>query len=147
LEQTNKVIFLNDHEVAFTTAIYGVIDTANRNVTYACAGHHPPLLAKAGEAPVVLPNHGFALGVEENMPDLIREHTFTYESGMLLVLYTDGLIESSHDTDEGEAALLLASRAAVDSKAENPARFIVENVLQEEQTHPDDVAVLTISFE
>ena len=146
LEQTNKVIFLNDHHVEFTTAIYGVIDMANRSVTYASAGHHPPILAKAGQVPIVMPNHGFALGVELDMPDLIREHTFFFEPGSLLVTYTDGLIEFNHDADEGEARLLAAVRAAVDSETPKPAAFIVEHVLLEAQLHPDDVAVLTIFF-
>jgi serine phosphatase RsbU (regulator of sigma subunit) len=147
LTQTNKVIFLNDHHVEFTTAIYGVIDTAQRKVTYASAGHHPPILAKHGEAPRVMPNHGFALGVEIDMPDLIREHEFVYESGMLLVLYTDGLIEFNHDADDGEARLLKAARDAVEARVRNPAKFIVESVLHDEPQHPDDVAVMTILFE
>jgi serine phosphatase RsbU (regulator of sigma subunit) len=146
LEQTNKVIFLNDHQVTFTTAIYGLIDTATRTVTYACAGHHPPVLAMSGEPPRVMPNHGFPLGVELNLPDLIREHSFVYKPGMLMVLYTDGLIESNHNADEGEAKLLVASRDAVETNAPNPARFIVENVLEESPQYIDDVAVLTIFF-
>ena len=147
LDQTNKVIFLNNHQVEFTTAIYGVIDTVNRKVTYASAGHHPPILAKPGEPPRVMPNHGFPLGVEVKLPDLIREHEFIYESGAMLVLYTDGLIEFSHDAEQGEARLLRAAGEAVNVKAPHPARYIVESVLLEEQQHPDDVAVLTISFE
>ncbi len=146
LDQTNKVIFLNNNHVEFTTAIYGVIDVAKRKVTYASAGHHPPILARAGEEPRIMPNHGFPLGVEVNLPDLIREHEFIYEPGTLLVLYTDGLVEFSHDVEEGEARLLGAARAAVDAKVEHPAKFIVESVLLEEQLHPDDVAVLTIYF-
>jgi serine phosphatase RsbU (regulator of sigma subunit) len=146
LEQTNKVIFLNDHQVEFTTAIYGLIDTATRTVIYACAGHHPPILAISGKPARVMPNHGFPLGVEINLPDLIKEHSFVYESGTLLVLYTDGLIESDHDADEGEAKLLKASHDAVETKALNPARFIVENVLAESPQYLDDVAVLTIFF-
>jgi serine phosphatase RsbU (regulator of sigma subunit) len=147
LDQTNKVIFLNNHHVEFTTAIYGVIDMRTRKVTYASAGHHPPVLAKRGEEPRIMPNHGFPLGVELNLPDLIREHEFLYESGSLLVLYTDGLIEFSHDVEEGEARLLKAARDAVAAKVPNPARFIVESVLQEQPQHPDDVAVMTIFFE
>jgi hypothetical protein len=42
--------------------------------------------------------------------------------------------------------LLIAAREAVDSKANHPAGFIVTSVMKEEQMHPDDVAVLTISF-
>ncbi|MDQ2991997.1 MAG: serine/threonine-protein phosphatase [Candidatus Eremiobacteraeota bacterium] len=146
LDQTNKVIFLNNNHVEFTTAIYGVIDMAQRKVTYASAGHHPPILAQAGELPRIMPNHGFPLGVEVNLPDLIREHEFIFEPGMLLVLYTDGLIESSHDAEKGEVRLLAAAAAAVNGKVPNPAKFIVEHVLQEAHQHPDDVAVLTISF-
>lgn len=147
LDQTNKVIFLNNHHVEFTTAIYGLIDVAKRKVTYASAGHHPPILAKVGEPTRVLPNHGFPLGVELNLPDLIKEHEFIYEPGTLLVLYTDGLIEFNHNAEEGEARLLVAAREAVGTKAQKPARFIAEHVLQSEQHYPDDVAVLTISFE
>jgi serine phosphatase RsbU (regulator of sigma subunit) len=124
-----------------------VIDQAKRIVTYASAGHHPPILARPGEEPIVMPNHGFPLGVEANLPDLIKEHEFTYESGSLLVLYTDGLIEYSHDAEEGETRLLRAATEAVTAKAQNPAKFIVDAVLQEEPRHPDDVAVLTIFFE
>ena len=147
LEQSNKVIFLNNHEVEFTTAIYGVIDLANRKVTYASAGHHPPVLATAGREPRILPNHGFPLGVEVNLPDLIKQHEFPIEPGSLMVLYTDGLVEYNHDIQAGEARLLRAAREAVTTRARHPARFIVESVLQEELEHPDDVAVLTILFE
>jgi serine phosphatase RsbU (regulator of sigma subunit) len=147
LNQANKVIFLNNHEVEFTTAIYGVIDLAQRKLTYGSAGHHPPILARAGEAPRVLPNHGFALGVEPELPDLIREHELFYEPASLVVLYTDGLIEFNHDADEGQRRLLQAASEAVTSKAANPAQFIVENVLRGDERHPDDVAVLTIFFD
>jgi serine phosphatase RsbU (regulator of sigma subunit) len=146
LDQTNKVIFLNNHHVEFTTALYGVIDTASRTVTYASAGHHPPLLATPGEETRTMPNHGFPLGVELNLPDLIREHDFQYESGTMLVLYTDGLIESSHNLDEGEIKLRRAARNAMETRSPHPARFIVESVLHDE-VQPDDVAVLTIFFE
>ena len=147
LTQANKVIFLNGNQVEFTTAIYGVIDAASHKVTYSCAGHHPPILAKPGEEPRVMPNHGFPLGVEPNLPDLIREHEFIYESGTLLVLYTDGLIESDHDAEAGEIRLLKVARDAVDTQTKKPAGFIVDSVLKEDRQHPDDVAVMTIFFE
>jgi serine phosphatase RsbU (regulator of sigma subunit) len=94
-----------------------------------------------------MPNHGFPLGVERNLPDLIREHEFTYESGSLLVLYTDGLIESRHDIEQGEALLLEAAREALEEHAASPAKFIADRVLGEEPRYRDDVAVLTIFFE
>jgi serine phosphatase RsbU (regulator of sigma subunit) len=146
LDQTNKVMFLNGHDVKFTTAIYGIIDLPKRHVTYASAGHHPPMLAKVGAPTSILPNHGFPLGVELELPDLIREHEFTFEPGTLLVLYTDGLIESSHDLELGEGKLLQAARDAVDAKAIHPAAFIAAKVLGDAPLYLDDVAVLTILF-
>jgi serine phosphatase RsbU (regulator of sigma subunit) len=147
LDQTNKVIFLNNNGVEFTTALYGVIDVPHRTVTYASAGHCPPILVKPGEDARVLPNHGFPLGVELNLPDLIREHTFVYKSGSLLVLYSDGLIESGHNAEDGEARLLVASHEALKTRARHPAKFIVGQVLQGAPDHLDDVEALTIFFE
>jgi len=148
LQQANKVLFLNNHHVDFTTAIYGIIDMTDRSVVYASAGHHPPIIARPGFVSRVMPNHGFALGVESEItPDLIKEHNFTFESGTMMVLYTDGLIEFNHDSEEGAALLLKATRTAIETKQENPARFIVDNVLHTSSNKPDDIAILTISFE
>lgn len=112
LTQTDTVIFLNDHHVKFTTAVSGVIDTNSRKVTYAWAGHHPPILAKPGEAARALPNHGFALGVEQDLPHVIQEHEFRYEPRTLFVSYTDGPIESRRNGEEAESRFLISERAA-----------------------------------
>jgi serine phosphatase RsbU (regulator of sigma subunit) len=146
LEQANRVIFLNGQNVEMATALYGVIDTSTRSVVYASAGHPPPVLARRGEDARIMPNHGFPLGVEIDFP-VLAQHEIRYRSGDLLVLYTDGLVEFNHDIDEGESLLLRASREAVDLKIADPARFIVERVLQTPAKSPDDVAVLTIFFE
>jgi hypothetical protein len=69
-----------------------------------------------------MPNHGFPLSVELDLPDLIREHDFIYESGTLLVLYTNGIIEHGHNIDEAQQRLLRAARDAVGAKASEPAR-------------------------
>jgi serine phosphatase RsbU (regulator of sigma subunit) len=68
-----------------------------------------------------MPDHGFPLGVELNLPDLIKEHEFIYESGSLFVLYTDGIIEFSHNVEDGEARLLRAAGDAVNAKAHREA--------------------------
>ena len=64
-----------------------------------------------------------------------------------MVLYTDGLVEFNHDIDKGERLLLRFAREAVDLKVADPARFIVEHVLETSARFPDDVAVMTIFFE
>lgn len=146
MHEANRVLFLNNHDVSITTALYGVVDIARGNATYASAGHHPPILVKANGEALILPNHGFPLGVEEQMPSRIKTHEFRYESGSTMVLYTDGLIEFDHDLIAGETRLLAAASESVLGKVEKPAEFIVNSVLAE-STSEDDVAVLTISFE
>ena len=143
--QANRAIFLNDHHVSITTAIYGIVDVARRTVTYASAGHHPPILARPNGEAAVLPNHGFPLGVELHMPPRIETHELAYEPGSTMVLYTDGLIEFDHDLIEGEKRLLAAAAEAVRCKAARPANFIAGHVLGR-VTPTDDIAVLTLSF-
>jgi PAS domain S-box-containing protein len=144
LSTANRVLFLRQNHI-LTTALYGSVDLACRTFTYASAGHHPPMLAKPNEATVILPNHGFPLGVEENMPPC-KTHEFTFESGSMMVLYTDGLIEFTRDLVEGEARLLSAAAEAITRNVEHPATFIADHVLKD--AHPnDDIAILTLSFE
>ncbi len=143
--QANRVLFLNDHHVSITTALYGIVDAARRSVTYASAGHHPPILARPNGEATVLPNHGFPLGVELPMPPRIRTHEFAYETGSTMFLYTDGLIEFDRDLAKGEKRLLAAAAEAVRSKAAQPARFVAGRVLGG-VIPTDDVAVLALSF-
>jgi serine phosphatase RsbU (regulator of sigma subunit) len=103
------------------------------------------MLAKPNEDTVIIPNHGFPLAVEKDMPPC-KTHEFAYESGSMLVLYTDGLVEFTRDLVEGETRLLTAAAQALKCRAENPAAYIAEHVLGD--AHPnDDIAVLTLSFE
>jgi serine phosphatase RsbU (regulator of sigma subunit) len=60
----------------------------------------------------------------------------------MIVLYTDGLIESTRDTDEGEQRLSEALANVAESGAEFPAEAIQRLVLREGAN--DDVAVLTL---
>ncbi|MDQ6941520.1 MAG: SpoIIE family protein phosphatase [Candidatus Eremiobacteraeota bacterium] len=145
LSQANRVLFLNNHHVSITTALYGIVDIARRTVTYASAGHHPPILVRSNREATVLPNHGFPLGVEEDMPPRIKTHEFTYESGSMMLLYTDGLIEFDHDLLNGEVRLLAAAAESLRCGAAHPAKFIADHVLGD-VTPLDDVAVLTIAF-
>lgn len=145
LHQANRVLFLNNHHVSITTALYGIVDLARRTVTYASAGHHPPILARSNGETSVLPNHGFPLGVELDMPPRIKEHEFAYETGSTMFLYTDGLIELGHDLFEGEKRLLAAAAQAVKFKAAQPAKFVAGQVLGG-VTPTDDIAVLAVSF-
>lgn len=90
----------------FVTFCYCTIDMAENRLTFASAGHWPPILFhKSGEA-VPLREGGAPLGI---FPDRQYEDAgFQLDSGdRLLVLYTDGLTEAtnSHGQEFGERGL------------------------------------------
>lgn len=83
---------------SFVTAFYAVYDPATRRLTYSCAGHNPPRLARGG-AVVPLDQAGsLPLGIEPD--EAYGDHSVPLAAGDLLVLYTDGVTESfSRDRD------------------------------------------------
>jgi serine phosphatase RsbU (regulator of sigma subunit) len=65
-------------------------------------------------------------------------------AGSLLALYTDGLIESTHDILEGERRLHAALLEPALAEAEDPAKMLHELILVDGSR--DDVAILTIEI-
>jgi hypothetical protein len=112
---------------------------------YASAGHPPPLVRSASGEVSALPGNGLPLGLRSMHPNPpVEPHVMHLDDFSLLVLYTDGLIESTRDIEAGEA-LVRAALAQDDVwSADNPAASIADYVLNEVV---DDVAVLTIRID
>jgi sigma-B regulation protein RsbU (phosphoserine phosphatase) len=102
----NEVISNNIAPDKFVTFWYCTIDTNENSLTYASAGHWPPILFhKSGEG-VPLREGGTPLGIS---PDWNYEDGGSpLASGDRLVLYTDGLTEAmnSNEQEFGEGRLL-----------------------------------------
>jgi serine phosphatase RsbU (regulator of sigma subunit) len=133
---------LDDPERCFVTAFVGVIDPAKSTITYQCAGHPPPVLRMPDASVAELVSGGPPLGLRtggETSPS-----TADLPAGSLLVLYTDGLIESTHDILEGQARLRAALVDDTVVRAENPAQMLHDLILCEGSR--DDVAVLTVKL-
>ena len=112
LARVNDVLCspMSSHD-GFVTLFYGVLDTRTGELTYANAGHEPPLLRMAGGGAVCpLPDcDGLALGAMSGVP--YEECRTALAPGDLLLLYTDGLTEARADDGsflelEGLTALL-----------------------------------------
>jgi sigma-B regulation protein RsbU (phosphoserine phosphatase) len=87
-------------ELAYVTATFALIDPVARTVTYASAGHPPPLLVRAGPATVEsLDERGMVLGF---MPDATYQSAVVRDlgAGDRMVLYTDGITEASRPDGE-----------------------------------------------
>ncbi len=125
----------------FVTAWVGVIDLVWATVACAGAGHPAPLARYADGRIVELPAGGLPLGLRERGQD----DTFDVElpAHTTLLLYTDGLIEASHDVIAGMSAVESALGAASVDAA--PARAIHQAVLNGAEAS-DDVALLVVAF-
>lgn len=104
--QLNNLICENFRIERFATFFYGVINMNEMEMTYSNAGHFAPLLIRPGEKPEQLSNGGIVLGY---MPDSeYGERTVKLQPDDLLVLYTDGIIETEDPSGEmfGEERLV-----------------------------------------
>jgi PAS domain S-box-containing protein len=125
----------------FVTAWAGVFDPVWGTLACAGAGHPPPLCRTVGGGVVELPAGGLPLGLRERGADVTRH--VDLRAGETLLLYTDGLVEASHDLIAGEKAVVLALRDADVEAA--PAQAIHEAVLRGGGAS-DDVALLVVTF-
>ena len=124
------------------TAVCGFADARTYEFVYSTAGHPPPLLLEPGRAPRLLDCGGLPLGILSANYSTYRIQTVP---GAMLVLYTDGAVEHSHDVIEGEKLLLAAAAEAAKRSDVDPAT-IIHNAIFEGRPVGDDVAILTIGF-
>jgi serine phosphatase RsbU (regulator of sigma subunit)/putative methionine-R-sulfoxide reductase with GAF domain len=94
LTKVNHFLQLDAKGGYFITAFYGVLDLTKNCMTYTLAGHNPPvsLDSKSGTA-VMLEKGGLALGIFD--PVSYTDQRICFKSGDSLVLYTDGVNEST----------------------------------------------------
>jgi sigma-B regulation protein RsbU (phosphoserine phosphatase) len=113
----NRLLCRNIAVGKFVTFCYLVVDRAQKTLTFANAGHNPPLLVKADGRVETLSSGGMVLGV---MPDTTYDQReVPIASGDRLILYTDGIseAEAADGADYGEGRL---SHTAVAHRALAP---------------------------
>jgi len=110
------------------TAFYGVLNWRSGALTYANAGHPPPILwcrACAANPPLpILAAKGIILGVLEQIK--LEERQVTLTPGDILVLYTDGVTEPINAAGEefGDERL----ERIIASSSSQPCREIVQHI-------------------
>jgi serine phosphatase RsbU (regulator of sigma subunit) len=95
----NSVISRRMPDDKFITFFYGVLDPQERTLSYCCAGHDPPILARTDGNTRHLSEGGLVLGVLEDTDYCTT--TMQLNPDDRLLLYTDGITESMHK-DTGE---------------------------------------------
>ncbi|WP_340373888.1 SpoIIE family protein phosphatase [Streptomyces sp. SS7] len=142
LHRTNRLLTDLDPDL-FTSCLYAHLDLARRRVTLASAGHPPPILRlpDGGSRPLdVVP--GPLLGIDPDAAFPVTEIPLV--EGMLLALYTDGLVEAP-GADLEESIACLARHLA--EAGERDLHLLIDAVLGESGTtgqRLDDIALLVI---
>jgi phosphoserine phosphatase RsbU/P len=85
--------YMDDLET-FVTAFYGIFDPAKRELTYASAGHNPPLLKRRGEPGVASLDAAQQLPLGIYSDQKYDEGTLLLQRGDRIVFYTDGITEA-----------------------------------------------------
>ncbi|MER6957232.1 MULTISPECIES: SpoIIE family protein phosphatase [unclassified Streptomyces] len=136
LQHLDKITCDLEHYIV--TCLYAVYDPHAGQCRIANAGHMPPALARPGRAPTLLElPSGAPLGVG----GVAFETTTTeFSPGDLLVLYTDGLVETRHHSIDDRLAVLLNFLDEPDRPLEEICDLLLYG-LRHPEDH-DDVALL-----
>jgi hypothetical protein len=123
----------------FTTVIVAVHDPATGTLTYATAGHPPPIIVGPGAEELLSAGASPPIGVGRTG---VRETTLALPAGSVACFYTDGLVEAKvGDGMLGRARL----EAMVESLGQDgDALALLEHVVAEADETPDDMAACVL---
>ncbi len=110
LAEANRILAANMDARSFVTMTYAVVDTAERTMRYARAGHNPILHldAASGRTRMLAPA-GLGLGMDAGgrFEEILEEAVLPLRSGDVFLFFTDGLTEAMNERSElfGESRL------------------------------------------
>lgn len=151
LSKANDLFIRHASKGSFITMIYGILDLEKMEFRFTRAGHNPLLIYRTQTGQIEeLRAEGLGIGIRpaKEFDSYNRELTVSVQSGDLLVLYTDGIVEAMNAQSElyGEDALkekLIALNQ--ESAREITARIFedVEAFAGKEKQH-DDMTMVVI---
>ena len=99
LTEANVLLHAENQASMFVTVFYGVFNPRTGTLTYANAGHEPPVLRRADGSTEALPfTGGVPLGIVDDMQ--FEERTSTLGPGEFAFLFTDGVTEALNASEE-----------------------------------------------
>jgi hypothetical protein len=131
----------NEQHAELTTVVLAIYDSAKGTLTYACAGHEPPILVGPGaHAPVTV---GSSPPVGAGLVTGLRQTTVALPPGALACFFTDGLVEARlHDDDLlGRDRL---TKIVEDLGGEATADALLGRIATTAERSPDDMAACIV---
>ena len=137
----------------FVTIFYSILDSKNRIISYASAGHNPMILYRAETDETYFLNpRGFPVGI--SLPDdtLFRRsidvEKIKLKKDDMLVIYTDGVTEAMNESREqyGEERLIQLIKACGKLSPQEFIDRLSENIKEftGDQPQNDDITVVAI---
>jgi integral membrane sensor domain MASE1 len=123
------------------TALVAIISKDLTTMSYAAAGHPPPILAGPNTPAHFLECGGAPFGV--GLPVSPSTRSVALERGAVILFYTDGLTEFKRDILRAESAALQAVSLLVGNpQAEHPAALVQRRVMGSRRPQDDTVLVV-----
>jgi sigma-B regulation protein RsbU (phosphoserine phosphatase) len=151
LTRVNEALVSENPTLMFVTTFYGVFDATTGMLTYANAGHLPPVLFGATKTPTLLEKPpSLALGIDATFTFTDYQCPCTPGDGFFL--YTDGVVEANNVIGEeyGFDRFLTCLRAC---KKNTRPQAITESVMTSVHTftagamQSDDITTLCLRYE
>jgi sigma-B regulation protein RsbU (phosphoserine phosphatase) len=122
-----------------------VLDTANRQIVFTNAGHHPPYLVRRNGGCYQLDAGGPMLGLSSDAA--YEEATLDLVPADRLASYSDGLIRAGEKRDNpfGPDRLIGILRLHPLSDAEDLVRFVL-NEIDRQNDRSDDITLLMLTL-
>ncbi|HEX5109662.1 MAG TPA: SpoIIE family protein phosphatase [Vicinamibacterales bacterium] len=149
LTELNQRLCLENEHGMFVTGVCGVLDPVSGELTYASAGHDPPLRVRAGQRPEPLAiDGGPMLAIFDHASYPVRHDRLA--PGECLMIYTDGVTDA---TDTGGAMFgtdrlmeAVSGCKEVDAYSLTQGVFSIVEDFARGAPQADDITVLTVRY-
>lgn len=143
--RVNELLLRDTPHGMFITAFLGILDRQSGLLDYSNAGHNLPICRREDGRLEKLLKSGMPLGILEEL--VLLEHQIHLDHGDTMVMFTDGVTESSTATDFfGDSRLEDAIRTAAQNTALNVLQA-VEDAMTEflgSEDPADDMTILAL---
>ena len=95
LKAINASIFKGNKDGMFVTCFLAILDKRSGKVTYANAGHNPPIVGSDFRYQYLKSNPGLLLGCFNST--FVKDEEFVLKPGETMTLYTDGITEARNN--------------------------------------------------
>jgi sigma-B regulation protein RsbU (phosphoserine phosphatase) len=149
ISSLNKTLFQNIQKNMFISFVFTVIDTENRQMELINCGH-PPALHYHHSADKLSEYRTGDLALGLSQQSTFEKVSISYNSGDLIVLFSDGLVETIND--KGEEFGLENLRRKLKNSINMSAEEIYKSVLKETEQfrgiipQRDDISLLVLKI-